>query len=203
MKANPNHPDTGPAWRATISNEEINELPLGQFEREISLITDPEELPAIFRKLRHQHVVGFDTETKPVFVKGQRHKVALMQIGLRDHVYLIRLKQTGMTDEILDFLQNPNILKVGAALRDDVKALQHLKHFAPGGFVELTELSKKAGIEVESVKKLTAIVLGFRISKSAQTSNWEAAELNEKQLRYAATDAWVCLSIYEKLIAHL
>src|SRR5207344_543572 len=107
------------------------------------------------------------------------------------------LKTTGMTDEIIHFLQAESIVKAGVAIRDDIKALQHLKKFKPGGFVELALLSKEAGLEVESVKKLTALLLGFRISKSAQTSNWEADQLNEKQLSYAATDAWVCLEIYK------
>ena len=46
---------------------------------------------------------------------------------------------------------------------------------------------------------LTALLLGFRISKSAQTSNWDSDQLNEKQISYAATDAWVCLKIYDIL----
>jgi ribonuclease D len=101
---------------------------------------------------------------------------------------------------MVNFLESERILKAGVALRDDIKALQRLRHYTPKGFIELAELSKKAGLEVESVKKLTALLLGFRISKSAQTSNWEADILQEKQISYAATDAWVCLQIYQKLI---
>ena len=100
---------------------------------------------------------------------------------------------------MITFFQNPDIQKIGVAIRDDIKALQLLKGFKPGGFVELTTLTKAAGYEVESVKKLTALLLGFRISKSAQTSNWEAEKLHDKQISYAATDAWVCLKIYDRI----
>jgi ribonuclease D len=123
-----------------------------------------------------------------------------MQVALPEKVFLIRIKQTGITEHMVNFLESERILKAGVALRDDIKALQRLKQYTPKGFIELAELSKQAGLQVESVKKLTALLLGFRISKSAQTSNWEADVLQEKQISYAATDAWVCLQIYQKLI---
>lgn len=122
-----------------------------------------------------------------------------MQIALPDKVFLIRINKTGVEQEILDFLENENILKAGVALRDDIKALQRLKKFTPKGVVELADMARKAGLMEEGVKKLTGLLLGFRVSKTAQTSNWEAAALNEKQISYAATDAWVCLEIYKKL----
>ncbi|NOT75937.1 MAG: 3'-5' exonuclease domain-containing protein 2 [Cyclobacteriaceae bacterium] len=183
----------------TITNEEINLLPLGAFDGKVVVISDPEELANAFREINRHSTIGFDTETKPVFVRGQYNKVAILQIALPETVYIIRLMATGLTPEIIQFLQNESIEKAGVAIRDDLKALQHLKKFKPAGFVELALLSKDKGLEVESVKKLTALLLGFRISKSAQTSNWEAPQLNEKQVSYAATDAWVCLNIYETL----
>ncbi len=185
--------------RTSISNEEINELPLGSFEGRVIVISNPEELPPAFEEIHGHPHIGFDTETKPVFVRGQYNKVAILQIALPEKVFLIRLNATGLTQEMIHFLQAEKIQKIGVAIRDDIKALQHLGRFNPEGFVDLAHLSKAVGLEVESVKKLTALLLGFRISKSAQTSNWEASELNEKQISYAATDAWVCLKIYEIL----
>jgi ribonuclease D len=185
--------------KITITNEEINELPLGSFTGTVVVISDPEELPVVFKEIGRNTIIGFDTETKPVFVRGHHNKVAILQIALPHKVFLIRLLATGMTPEIISFLQDETILKAGVAIRDDIKALQLLKKFKPHGFIELAVLAKEAGLEVESVKKLAALLLGFRISKSAQTSNWEADILNEKQVSYAATDAWVCLNIYKKL----
>lgn len=181
----------------TISNEAINDLPLGAFTGKIVVVGDTSEVPAAFKEINEHNRVGFDTETKPVFVRGHHNKVAILQIATPEKAYIIRLKETGMTDEIKIFLQNPRIEKVGVAIRDDIKALQLIKKYNPAGFVELTTLTRAAGYEVESVKKLTALFLGFRISKGAQTSNWEAAQLDAKQITYAATDAWVCLRIYE------
>jgi ribonuclease D len=189
--------------RVNITNDEINALPLHAFDGTINVIQDKDDLPAIFNEISKHKLVGFDTETKPVFVKGQRHNVALMQIALPDRVYLIRIKVTGVTPEIISFLENENIFKVGVGVRDDIKALQALKKFTAAGFVELADMARNAGLEVESVKKLTAVLLGFRISKSAQTSNWEADRLDTKQVSYAATDAWVCLNIYRKLTGDL
>jgi len=187
--------------KINITNEEINELPLGAFEGKIVVVDDTHHLAKTFAEISHHKVVGFDTETKPVFVRGHQNKVALMQIALQEKVFLIRINHTGLQPEIIQFLENEHILKAGVALRDDIKALQRLKRFEPQGIVELADLAKKAGLEIEGVKKLTGLLLGFRISKSVQTSNWEAATLNEKQLSYAATDAWVCLEIFKKLRA--
>ncbi|MBK8290778.1 MAG: 3'-5' exonuclease domain-containing protein 2 [Flammeovirgaceae bacterium] len=184
----------------SITNEEINELPLGAFEGKVIVVSEEKNLTRVFAEISRHTLVGFDTETKPVFVRGQQNQVSLIQIAVEETVFLIRLKQTGMHAAIVNFLENEKILKAGVALRDDIKGLQRLKHYEPGGFIELAQLSKQAGLEVESVKKLTALLLGFRISKSAQTSNWEAETLNEKQISYAATDAWVCLEIYKRLI---
>jgi len=186
--------------KTTITNEELNELPLGAFEGPIEVISDKEDLAKAFEEIARYTKVGFDTETKPVFVKGQRNKVALMQIALPEKVFLVRLKSTGVTEEIIDFLENEKILKIGVGIRDDIKTIQNIKRFQPAGFIELTDITKQAKLEVESVKKLAALVLGFRISKSAQTSNWEAEHLDSKQVTYAATDAWVCLGIYEQLV---
>ena len=188
--------------RVTISTEEINELPLGAFEGKVSTIDQEDQLEKAFAEINRHSVVGFDTETKPVFVSGQYNKVSLVQIALPEKVFLVRLNTVGMASQLIHFFENASILKAGVALRDDIKALQKLKHFKPGGFFELAELAKQSGLQVESVKKLTALLLGFRISKSAQTSNWEAAVFNEKQISYAATDAWVCLNIYNKLTGH-
>jgi len=185
--------------KLTISNEEINALPLGAFEGKTIIVAEEKKIIHAFDEIKEHRVVGFDTETKPVFVSGQQNKVALMQVALPDKVFLIRLRQTGITPHLIEFLESDSILKAGVALRDDIKALQRLKHYKPGGFIELANMSKEAGLQVESVKKLTALLLGFRISKSAQTSNWEAEVLHEKQISYAATDAWVCLQIYKKL----
>jgi ribonuclease D len=185
--------------KTTISVEEVNNLPLKAFDGKIVLIEDAAKLEKAVQEISKHSVVGFDTETRPSFKKGQHFKVALLQLALDKKVFLIRLNHTGLTDELVKLFENENVIKTGVGLRDDLVALQKLKKFHPKGFEDLAVLSKKSGLLVESVKKLTALLLGFRISKSAQTSNWESQTLSEKQLEYAATDAWVCLEIHKKL----
>ncbi len=182
-----------------ITNEALNELPLGAYTGEVVVISESGQAAQAIREVSHYFHVGFDTETKPVFVRGRTNKVAILQLATHRKVYLFRLTATGFTPEMKDLFENEKVLKIGVAIRDDIRALQLMKKFTPQGFVELTSLTRAAGFEVEGLKKLTALILGFRISKSAQTSNWEAPKLDEKQVTYAATDAWVCLRMYEEL----
>lgn len=186
--------------KTTISKEEINTLPLASFDGEVNLITEPKRIAEAFEEISSHEVVGFDTETRPSFYKGQSYNVSLLQLALPKKAFLIRLNYTGFSKEMVAFFENDEILKAGVGIRDDIKALQKLKRFNPDGFVELSTLARNKGLQVESVKKLAGLVLGFRISKSAQTSNWEAEQYTEKQISYAATDAWVCLKLYNSLM---
>lgn len=185
---------------SSITNEELSDLPLKAFTGTVSLINNKELLPSVFDEIIEHDVVGFDTETRPSFKKGQVHKVALMQVAIPDKVFLIRLQHTGITRDIIHFLEKETIVKTGVGIRDDVLAIQKIKRFQAKGFIDLAPMAKEVGLQVESVKKLAGLLLGFRISKSAQTSNWEAEILSKKQIEYAATDAWVCLELYRKLI---
>ncbi|NJN41583.1 MAG: 3'-5' exonuclease domain-containing protein 2 [Flammeovirgaceae bacterium] len=186
--------------KTDITKEEINSLPLGSFNGEIILVNDNEAIPMISDELHEHHLVGFDTETRPSFRKGERHSVSLLQLALPHKVFIIQLKQAGLTTHLTQIFENKKITKVGVGLRDDLKALNQLKPFRPNNFIDLSTLAREKNLQVESVKKLTGLFLGFRISKSVQTSNWEAKNLSDRQLSYAATDAWVCLEIYNRLI---
>ncbi len=182
-----------------ITNEAMQLLPLRAFEGKVSVITEPAQLTRALPYLRDQPVLGFDTETRPSFKKGQYYPVSLIQFATRERAFLVRLKNLGLAEELLHLLENEKQIKAGVALHDDIKALQKLKPFRAGGFTDLAMSARQQGLQVESVKKLTALLLGFRISKSAQTSNWDDPTLNEKQISYAATDAWVCWEIYYRL----
>jgi len=185
--------------KINITTEELNLLPLKAFDGKVSLITEAAKLSIVLREIEKHDVVGFDTETRPSFKRGQVYKVALLQLAIPNKVFLIRMHETGLPEEIVSIFQNPDIIKAGVAIHDDIKALQKINKFQPVSFIDLSTMAKASGLQVESVKKLAGLLLGFRISKSAQTSNWEAPTLTEKQLEYAATDAWVCLEIYQHL----
>lgn len=186
-------------FESNISKEDINLLPLGKYEGRVILVDREDQVDAAFEIINKCTEVGFDTETKPVFVRGETNEVSLVQIALPNAVYLIRIHLTGLTPAIISFFENDKIQKLGVGLRDDIIFLQRIKPFKANGFLELNEMVNRLNIEANGLRKLVAIILGFRISKNAQVSNWEAPVLNEKQIIYAATDAWVCLEIYTKL----
>ena len=152
--------------------------------------------------LRSQKVIGFDTETRPTFSPQQpRYGVALLQLSGRDKAFLFRINKMGMHRRLCNLLADARIMKIGAAIHDDIRGLQKKHDFAPEGFVDLQKIVWEWGIRDKSVKKMSAIILGARVSKTQQLSNWEADSLSESQQMYAATDAWVCREMYLKLLA--
>lgn len=177
-------------------------MPLGSFPGKIHVITKKglEYLKAI-AYLRSQKVIGFDTETRPVFSPGQHHNhVALLQLSGAENAYLFRVGLLGMRKMLCKLMSDPRIVKVGAAVHDDVRGLQYYQRFKADGFVDLQKIAYEWGIRDKSVKKMAANILGVRISKSQQLSNWEAEELSAAQQMYAATDAWICREMYLKLL---
>lgn len=189
-------------FKISIISEEIDKLPHGCFPGEIHVIEKfGLEYAEAIAYLLSQKVVGFDTETRPVFSSGQHHNhVALLQLSGADKAFLFRLHKTGMKNLMCRILSNPNIVKVGAAVRDDVRGLQYYAKFEAKNFVDLQKVAWEWGIRDKSVKKMSAIILGCKISKTQQLSNWEAEELSASQQMYAATDAWICREMYLKLL---
>jgi len=183
----------------SIENEEILKLPRISFPNEIKVIESEAELEKWLPILQKSKIIGFDTETKPSFKKGQINGVALLQLATDDIALIIRVNNLRLPSPLVKLLENNKIIKVGAAIRDDIKSLQKIKPFKPEGFIDLQTFAKENGIENTSVRKLAAIVLNVRVSKSQQLSNWESDHLTEAQLQYAATDAWICSEIYKKM----
>ncbi len=186
----------------SISPEGIEKLEYASFPGKIIVIDSVgAEFNRAIAYLRSQKVIGFDTETRPCFGPNQpRYGVALLQLSGPEKAFLFRVKSMGMHRRLCNLLADKRIVKVGAAIHDDIRGLQKLKEFEPGSFVDLQKIVWEYGIRDKSVKKMTAIILGFRISKTQQLSNWEAGSLSESQCRYAATDAWVCREMYLKLM---
>lgn len=185
----------------TISKEELNELPNAAFDGRVEIIDSERGLAEACNYLLSQPVIGFDTETRPSFRAGVTNKVALLQLSSAEQCFLFRLSKMRLDKSIIKVLEARDIVKVGAAVRDDLRGLQGLRHFRPEGFVDLQNIVGEYGIEERSVRKLSAIVLGMNVSKAQRLSNWEATVYTPAQVSYAATDAWVCLEIYNKLIS--
>ena len=187
---------------SSISSDELQKLEYASFPGTVKVIDSVgAEFNRAVNYLRAQKTLGFDTETRPCFSPDQpRYGVALLQLSGPEKAFLFRIKNMGMHRRLCNLLSNEKIIKVGAAVRDDIRGLQKYQDFPPRSFVDLQSMVGDYGIKDRSVKKMTAIILGFRISKTQQLSNWEAGELTESQIKYAATDAWVCREMYIRLL---
>ena len=190
-------------YSESVTPQEIEKLEYASFPGNIYVI---DSVGAEFNRdvnyLRAQKIIGFDTETRPCFSPNQpRYEVSLLQLSGPDKAFLFRLNKIGMHRRLCNLLASDRIVKVGAAIHDDIRGLQRLRNFKEDAFVDLQKIGWEWGIRDKAVKKMAAIILGIRISKTQQLSNWEADKLSESQCRYAATDAWVCREMYLKLLA--
>lgn len=183
-----------------ISNEQTALLPAIEFRGEIRIVEHESDIAAACEYLAQQPLVGFDTETRPSFRPGVTYRVSLLQLSAPDRCYLFRLNKIPLANPILRLLEDRRLVKVGADVSGDLRSLRQLRHFRDGGFVDLQTIAPEWGIAEKSLRKLSAIVLGLRVSKAQRLSNWEAAALTAKQQLYAATDAWVCARIYDRLL---
>jgi ribonuclease D len=189
-------------YRENLTVEELAEHELSWFKGEIVLIDNLKTFYEVFPRLLGYDLLGFDTETRPNFKKGRKNAVSLIQLSTEDLACLIRINKIGIPDELADLLSDSAVIKAGVAVHDDIRYLSNVRKFKPSGFIDLQNYVKDFGIQSSGLKKLSAIILGFRISKRQQVTDWEAEELSDAQKVYAATDAWVCHQIYKKLLVN-
>ncbi len=183
-----------------ITKEDIQALPLQAFEGKIHVLNTETECDDVVQHLKAFDILGFDTEKKPAFNKGEYNHTALVQLSTLTDAYLFRLNQMGYPESLFDLMSDVRILKLGISIDDDLKDLNKARRFKPRNFTDVNDIARDLGIKHMGVKKLAAIFLESRISKGQQVSNWEASELTPAQQKYAATDAWVCLAIYHELL---
>lgn len=183
----------------SIDKQAINQMPQVTFAGRIHVIAAISQVKSAVAALRTAHVVGFDTETRPCFRRGERHQVALLQLSTPSDAFLFRLQQTGIPAPLKQFLEDKACIKVGLSTTDDFNQLTRMCDLRPDGFVEIQQLVKQYHISDMSLQKIYAILFGQKISKGQQLTNWEAPQLTDAQQRYAAIDAWACIKIYEYL----
>lgn len=186
-----------------ITTQQIEKLPLAEFNGKIVVVSaEDANYKEAIEYLNSQKIIGFDTETKPCFAAhAPKNRVALLQLAGEERAYIFRLQMIGLPKALAELLSNVGIVKVGAAVRDDINGLNRYSKFNAGGFKDLQSIAEKFGIMEKSVRKMAAIILDVRVSKSQQLSNWESSRLTEAQLKYAAIDAWVCRQMYVKLLS--
>ena len=182
-----------------VTKQEISTMPKVLFAGEISVIDSEEEVKSAVEDLKKHNRIGIDSETRPNFRRGVMHKVALLQVSTYDHCYLFRLNKIGMPDDLIRLLESDSIMKIGLSLKDDLRALRKRVGLKPNNWIDLQDIVKQFGIKDLSLQKIYANLFGKKISKNQRLTNWEADELTESQQKYACTDAWSCLEIYDLL----
>lgn len=169
------------------------------FSGTIHLITNDQQLESIVHHLLAAKELGFDTETRPSFKKGEVYNVAMLQLSTETDAFIFRFGQITQFHILKSIFENQDIVKVGVAIRDDLKQLQKRFQFVPKNFIELQTIAKTKGLKNMGLKGMTEEVLNATISKGPKTTNWELPVLTERQIKYAATDAWIGLTLYQKL----
>ena len=185
----------------TITREQINELELARFTHTAHVVTTPQAVDLAVRELMAEPVLGFDTESRPSFRKGESFPPSLIQLASSQAVYLFQLGRIGGFEGLVPLLEAGHILKAGVALHDDIRRLWQIHPFEPGGFVEISDLTRELGVEKTGLRSLAGLFLGVRISKGAQLSNWARPHLTQRQVAYAAADAWFSLQLYQRVKA--
>ncbi len=182
-----------------LNKKEINDLPLRSWTGAVLVVSEKNNLAEIIPILQEEKILGFDTETRPAFRKGQYFPPSLLQMSTADIVFIFQLHRLGLPESVRKILTDKKIIKAGVSLGYDIRELKKKADFSPRGFVELADMAKALGIKNQGLRSLCGSLLGFRISKSAKTSNWSRKQLSHAQIRYAATDAWVGRELYLKM----
>jgi len=185
-----------PGFDRPMNRDEINACPIERWDGPVCVVKSKEELASAMDKLTGAKLLGFDTETRPAYTKGVSYPPSLLQLANEKEVFIFQLKHLGLTKPLRDLLADPAVIKAGVSLAYDLRELEKLARFKAAGFVDLGLLAKKAGIRNHGLRGLAAVLLGFRISKGAQTTNWAKDTLTPQQIQYAATDAWVGRRLY-------
>ena len=186
-------------YQSKIEKSLISTLPPCDIVGEIIVIDRPEDVAAAIDDLKQCPLIGFDTETRPSFRRGESNTISLLQLATDRRAYLFRLKKIGPNQLLKDLLESEEHMKVGLSVHDDFHSLNRWMPCRPKNFIELQKYVKAFGIEEMSLQKIYAIVFNKKISKRQQLSNWEADQLTTAQQQYAAIDAWACRDIYYKL----
>ena len=179
-----------------ISREEMANLPIRRYEGEVCVVATSRDLESALADIRQESVVGFDTETRPAFAKGESHPPCLVQTATARAVYLFQLRQLDVFQVLAELLAEPRIVKVGVALANDLRPLKLLFPFTEKNVLDLGVVARHCSLSQTGLRNLAGIFLGIRIPKGARTSNWAAPHLSAAQITYAATDAWACRKLF-------
>jgi ribonuclease D len=179
-----------------ISREQMAALPIRRYEGAVCMVATAQDLARAHAELALERVVGFDTETRPSFRKGEIYLPSLVQAATANTVYLFSLHEPQAFAAIAALLASPAVVKAGIALAGDMRALKQRFAFSENNVIDLGAIARRCGFGQTGLRNLAGLFLGCRIPKGSQTSNWAAPKLSAAQIAYAATDAWACRELY-------
>jgi ribonuclease D len=187
--------------RSSISREDMANLPIRRYEGEVRLVESAEALARAADEIRRERVLGFDTETRPAFRKGESYPPSLLQLAGQSAVWIFRLQRVDCAAVLKAIFESADPVKAGIGVADDLRQLKKVFAFEPANVIDVGAFAKRRGVEQTGLRNLAGIVLGFRIPKGSRTSNWAAARLTRQQIAYAAMDAWAARELYLALAA--
>lgn len=178
------------------------------FERlgleQIVWVADSAGAETAWQALHGERVLGFDTESKPTFVRHEASEGPhIVQLATATTAYIFALHDPKSLQAAARLLADPAILKVGFGLGDDRKRIIAKLNIDPQGVVDLNHVFHEQGWRKDmGVKAAVAVTYQKRFlkSKKAATSNWAARQLSQAQLIYAANDAWAALRVHQALM---
>jgi ribonuclease D len=183
-------------WPRAILPQDLANLPIRRYEGELRLVASADALERELPSMRRERVLGFDTETRPAFRKGEAYPPSLVQLAGEGVVWILQLPRVDGPARLKEIFEAPDIVKAGVGVAEDLRQLKKLVAFDESAAVDVGALARRRGIEQTGLRNLAGIVLGFRIPKGKRTSNWAAAQLTRQQIAYAAMDAWAARALY-------
>ncbi|MDR2200695.1 MAG: 3'-5' exonuclease domain-containing protein 2 [Puniceicoccales bacterium] len=192
-----------PTYPSKISKETLQSLPLRTYDGPIHFIDNEGNAQKAVRRIMGESILGFDTESKPAFLRGEKYLPSIVQIATANEVYLFQLAKLKKLHALKPIFESQNLIKAGIAIRDDVLKLQEIENFNAAKFQDIGTLAQSLGIEQTGMRNLAGIFLKCRISKASQVTDWSQENLSAKQLTYAATDAWISRILYLEVKKHI
>jgi ribonuclease D len=161
------------------------------------------EFIAATADLQSCRYVGFDTESRPTFEKGEASRGPhIVQLTTRENAYIFQLCHRECSEFLGQLLTDPDTVKVGFGLRSDRSHIRRKLGITPNAILDMNTLFRRQGYRREiGVKAAIALVFGqkFQKSKSVAMSNWATPELKNAQLLYAANDAYAAVAVLAAL----
>ena len=172
--------------------------------RTIEIINTSEQLEKSMNEISLTPFIGFDSEQKPTFKKGETsHGICLVQLATASKCYLIQIKQIKNLIPLIKLLEDDKVIKIGTGLKGDNEALFKQFNLRLKSTIDLENVFKKlSSVNQIGAKKAALIILNEKLqkSKNISRSNWENTDLSDVQIKYASEDATVVYDVMNRIL---